>query len=348
MGKKILFVNFSKSWGGGENWCHISSQELAKRGYDILFFVNRESKLKDKTTFRYHQFNVTNRTFLNPVKLKKIADTLKKERPDAVILNSSRELKTVAKLAKKLNIERIIYRRGIIIPIKDNRRNRYLVQKCVTHCVANSAATTGSFINLVPKENVNLVHNGINPVNDITEPDYKSKKVIIAARLSHEKGVDLGIETFATVADKLPDAELHIYGTGKEEEQLKQLISDNNLGKNVKLLGFCNNIPAIMHNYSALFMPSRQEGFANVLLEAMSRKLPCIAFTGNCSEEVIINDKTGIVSEAFDTTNMGNKIAELISDADKCKQYGENGRQRMLNNFTLDKVTDQLVKVLED
>lgn len=345
--KKILFVNFSKDWGGGEKWYETISNKLDERGYQIVFIGRNGSKLHKKVSKLFFTMSVGGISFLNPIKLLKSVKLIKSIDPDVVVLNSSKELKNLAYASKIAGVKKIIYRRGILNKIKPGIVNKFMLRKCVTDYLANSKVTTQAFSEIISPDIVNVIYNGIECSDNVPVPKYDSNKLAIVARLSHEKGVDIGIRSFNEALKTNSKAELHIFGTGKEEEALKDLVNDLNISGRVIFRGFSENVNDDLKDFSLLMMPSRKEGFGFVLLEAMNNYLPCVAFKGNSAEEIIVEGESGYLVDSFDINSMGEKINKILTNPDLARKFGKYGNDRLKEYFTLDRSVDELVKLIE-
>jgi glycosyltransferase involved in cell wall biosynthesis len=107
------------------------------------------------------------------------------------------------------------------------------------------------------------------------QASQKSKiKLLAVGRLSHEKGMDLLIEAMATTSRT--DVYLTIIGDGPLREELKEAINERDLNQRVDLVGMIKNPYPYFSEADALVVPSRREGFPNVVLEGLVFRLPII------------------------------------------------------------------------
>jgi glycosyltransferase involved in cell wall biosynthesis len=124
---------------------------------------------------------------------------------------------------------------------------------------------------------------------------FEKLNIVSACRLVHVKGIDLGIRTLAEL-NKLIPSTYWILGEGPEKDHLKKLAEELGVGDRVHFLGFQENPYGFMKKANLFFLPSRAEGFPNVLLEAMTTGLLCVTSRYNDSiDEVIRNHENGIV-----------------------------------------------------
>ena len=168
------------------------------------------------------------------------------------------------------------------IRILDKLFYRYGI-KNYTIIVVQSIDMRDKLLNLVPNisEKVILINNPIDCENInkklVEEKDNLNKKLklISVGRLNIQKGYDILIKSLAQIKDI--DYELQILGIGEEEENLKRLIKENKLEKEIKLVGFKENPYLYMKDADFFISSSRFEGFPNAVLEANYCGLPVIA-----------------------------------------------------------------------
>ena len=82
-------------------------------------------------------------------------------------------------------------------------------------------------------------------------------------------------------------------------------------------------------------MPSRDEGFGLVFLEAMRAGRPCIGGCGAASE-IIQHGVTGLIVDPELRPDLTAALERLYSEPDTCRQFGAAGRERFLSTFTND------------
>jgi glycosyltransferase involved in cell wall biosynthesis len=82
-------------------------------------------------------------------------------------------------------------------------------------------------------------------------------------------------------------------------------------------------------------MPSRDEGFGLVFLEAMRAGKPCIGGRGAASE-IIEHGVTGLIVDPESRPELMAALERLYTEADTCEEFGAAGRARFLSTFTSD------------
>jgi len=81
-------------------------------------------------------------------------------------------------------------------------------------------------------------------------------------------------------------------------------------------------------------MPSRQEGFGLVYLEAMKSGLPCVASNCDGAQEVVADGQTGILVDPDDSQALAGALIRLLTDETLRTRMGEAGRRRLDAYFT--------------
>jgi len=101
----------------------------------------------------------------------------------------------------------------------------------------------------------------------------------------------------------------------------------------------------LYENCSFFSLPSTGEGFGIVFLEAMACRKACVGCVRTGAEDVIVNKSTGFLIEQ-NTMELVRVYRELIKSNQYCKELGLNGQQRLKDNFTFDKFSNRISKLI--
>jgi glycosyltransferase involved in cell wall biosynthesis len=131
---------------------------------------------------------------------------------------------------------------------------------------------------------------------------------------------------------------LALIGNGDDEPAVRTFISDHGLQDHIHL--FTNvsdgNLKKFYKASDALLFPSTREGFGLVFLEAMFFGKCCIGIVNQPAEEIIVQNKTGILLPDNQPKSLMRVIEDMEADPAKYRQMGEEGHKHYMNNFRND------------
>jgi len=365
--KKILFLNTCPVWGGGEKWTFITAKILNEDPeFDVYIATGSNTKLFQKSEeagIKTKEVKIRSGiTVLNPLKVFRFKKFLKQKNIDILFLNMSQDLKFGGIAGKLAGLDRIIYRRGSAIPIKDRFYNKYLLTQCVTDIIANSKATKETIlkntVHWLNEDKIKLIYNGINldkidkalenPIDIKKEFGIADDKIIIGniGRLSYQKGHEFLIEALELLKQERNDFVVLIIGAGEREKELKNLVKEKELDSYVIFTGFRDDIYNILPSLDFLVHTARWEGFGFVIAEAMAAGLPVVSTDVSNISEIIDHGKSGYLSKKEDVLDIANKIIKMMKEHNKDKM-GKRGRRIIEMRFTLDLMIKKISKFLE-
>ena len=134
------------------------------------------------------------------------------------------------------------------------------------------------------------------------------------------------------------DAELHIIGTGEDQQHLLYTIQDLGLRNHVFLEGYQppDQVCKWLQKADVFILASLSEGISNAVLEAMSCGLPIITTDCGGMNEAIENEVEGLIVPVWDEEAMAEALMRLAANMDLRKRMGEAGRKRIITEFTLE------------
>ncbi|MCH7388473.1 glycosyltransferase family 4 protein [Acinetobacter modestus] len=151
----------------------------------------------------------------------------------------------------------------------------------------------------------------------------KWKNSILAmGRLSFEKGHDQLLRSFSIISENYPDWGIEIIGDGILKDSLINLAKELGIENKLYFHGNRQNPFPIMKQAEIFVLPSRIEGFPNVLLEALCTGMACISF--NCPSgpsDLIKNDENGLLVEAENLNALASAIEYMILNPDLRKRF---------------------------
>ena len=164
-------------------------------------------------------------------------------------------------------------------------------------------------------------------------------------RLVPVKGHTYLIKAIRRVVEVIPEAKFLFVGDGELKAKLSEEIESFGLQKNILLLGTRSDIATILSCINVFILPSLNEGFGMVLIEAMAAKKPVISTAVGGVPEVIADGKTGILVPPKDPEAISSAIIKLYNNPDMSLEMGLAGHSRVKKLFDITTTVHELEKL---
>ena len=159
--------------------------------------------------------------------------------------------------------------------------------------------------------------------------DKKKFNIINVGRFTDQKDQITLLKAVNLIKNKI-SLQLTIVGRGKEEENLKKFINNNNLKGLVRLVNFTNNPYNLINSSDIFILSSLYEGLPNVLLE--SQVLKKFIISTNCPtgpKEILMNGKAGFLFKPKDYKNLAKLIIYAYKNKSKLKKMSNLGYKNL-------------------
>ena len=159
--------------------------------------------------------------------------------------------------------------------------------------------------------------------------DDRVRMVLFVGRLVREKGVDVLLEAFASIAASDPLAELTFVGTGPSESRLREKALNMDLDTRVHFAGGVphSRVSVYLAAADLFVLPSYGEGFSMALAEAMAASLPVVCTPVGSINDVVMNGVNGLVVPCGDAARLGAAISTLLRDMPLSAHMGRHNRR---------------------
>ncbi len=185
----------------------------------------------------------------------------------------------------------------------------------------------------------------------INKHNLSGKTVILfVGNLLPVKGVHLLIDVLLKIKDK--NLVLLIVGGGYREAEHRKQVKEKGLEDRVIFAGHKSpdeELPAYYNLSDFLVLPSTlSESFGLVVLEAMASGKPAIVSSLPGPAQLIEDGKDGLIFKVGETEDLKNKIEYLAYNKEICERMGFAGRQKVLKNYSWEKIGERLERILQE
>jgi glycosyltransferase involved in cell wall biosynthesis len=136
-----------------------------------------------------------------------------------------------------------------------------------------------------------------------------------------------------------------VVGDGPERATAETLALELNLGGNLTFLGPRDNVQSLLAEADMLVLSSQDEGFPNVLLEAMAARLPVVATPAGDAKFVVDNGISGYVVPFDDVEQMAERMVLLAKSPELRRLMGDAGRHRVEEFYSFERFADKLLSM---
>ncbi len=161
-----------------------------------------------------------------------------------------------------------------------------------------------------------------------------------------------GVEHFVEAARRLPGVQFLVAGEGSSLEAMEHLADSLGVRDRVRFLGRVSqeNLPKVYAACDVFVLPSvsRLEAFGIVALEAMATGKAVVVADIPGVREVIEDGREGLLADPVNPEDLAAKIRRLVEDPALREEMGRRGREKVLADFTMEKVTDRILEVYRD
>jgi len=172
--------------------------------------------------------------------------------------------------------------------------------------------------------------------------------IAVVAQLIKRKGHRFLLDVIPGLLTEHPDIKIVFFGQGAAESQLRALAARLGCSGAVFFAGFRDDIDDYLSAFDLLVHPAEKEGLGVAMLKAAAAGLPVIAFDIAGCREAVQHLRTGILVPPGDLSGLQASIGALYGEPEICAALGAAGRQRMLDEFSIDTMVERYLDVYRE
>lgn len=225
------------------------------------------------------------------------------------------------------------------------RLSHYLV------CISNAVAEKVISLKEIKQNKIAVVYNPIIiPANIKAHINKKGDFVFITVcRLTAVKNITSLIQAFAKLQPDNENIKLHIVGDGPDRTSLEAMAMQLAQPGSIVFNGFKTDVYNELAQADVFVLPSFSEGLGNAIMEAYIAGLPCIVSGVGGAAELVTQGVNGWVINPHDEGSLLNAMKQAVNCTDnELQQMGNNGKENIISNFSIDKHWTGLMKIYAD
>jgi glycosyltransferase involved in cell wall biosynthesis len=211
-------------------------------------------------------------------------------------------------------------------------------------CVSNNTAESVIKLGADKSKVATIYGTNIEIKGEVVKVKNNKNIITYVGRLSKEKGVEILIKAIGLIKHEiLQNCKIKIVGNGEDEEELKQLSEELKIEKYVEFEGYKNDdeVSEILIGTDIFILPSYTEGLPLALIEAMSKKVFCIASDVGGIGEVLRDKDNGFTINSGNYKELAEKIEYALKNKKEVEKMVEKAFINIKERFTLDRcITD--------
>ncbi len=249
-----------------------------------------------------------------------------------------------------------VFYNGQSVRIREQERaGTYWADKIIT--VSQTTKDEIAWMYEVPESKIHVINNGVNAERFAFNMDPGHEKrnfaigpldptVLFCGRLVWQKGADILIEAIPEILSNTPSAKFIFAGDGYQRGALEARARQLGVAHAVRFVGYSNGLTLtkLFKLCEVVCVPSRNEPFGIVVLEAWSAGKPVVVTETGGPKEFVEHEVNGLkIYPRVDSVAWG--INRIFSNFDRARWMGENGRKELQKRFTWEKISGQNIDV---
>lgn len=362
---KILQISSAQSLGGGERHLADLANGLVRRGHDVYVALRANSPLIDelKNVPKENISTLPLRNSLDAASARKLARLVSTNQIQVVHAHMARDYPLAAYAARTNPGSRLIVTRHVLFPL--NRLHRITLSKAariiaVSQAVASQLQVDG----VAPPEKISVVLNGIDTarfkdarreftperfLHSLNLPD-DCLLIGTVGELTPLKGQEEFLRAALQVLQQYPTALFIIAGIdhsrgSKHQARIEQLIAELNLGQQVRLIGWVEDLAQLYCGLDVFVSASHTESFGLVLAEAMTCGAAVVATATEGAREIIKPGETGFLVPIGDVEKLAEAISKLLQDEAERVRLGTAAELAAATQFSVDRMITETEEI---
>ena len=348
MGRRLIFIDDKPGYGGVSTCLICLANELCKRGYEIALIAAKKSVYESRVDA---SVQIEECDFTDEKAVERMIESLNDR--GAGIVNSHADSGIQIRLLSQKNRTYQLYLTEHLAIFDDPEyiepRKEYFslanqADKVITVSLAGRRAFQAAGVEY---QKLATVYNGVK-AKPYRERTYKEIRLMYAGRLTETKGIFTLLKAMDLVRQQIPEAKVNIYGTGRQEQEVRDYIREHHLEEQCILKGFCDCMEKAYQEHEIVISPSRTESCSFTILEAMNESCVVLASDVDGTRELVYDGVTERLHPFGDAETLAGQIIELMKEPEKLRMLAQNGHYEVTHSFRQEDSVKKYIQCLTE
>ncbi|MEW6131168.1 MAG: glycosyltransferase family 4 protein [Acidobacteriota bacterium] len=355
---RILQICSASEMGGGE--VHVADlvRALASRGHAVYLAVRPNSPLREPLAGVIASWQeLPLRNSLDVQSSKAIAELIIKNRIEIVHAHLGRDYFIAAMAARRAKNCKLVLTRHHYLPMKSNPIYRWMLENVSAFIAVSDSVKNSILERIAPApEKVQVIPNWIDPTRFHTIDREAARamfqiraplSVACIGQLTPEKGQEEFVRAIGQISQRRSDVEYLIAGVEQEDgepftHRLKELAEFLGIAGRIRFMGYVHHIPELLAAVDVVVVPSWDEGFSLVTIEALACRRAVLASNVGGIRGIIKDNVTGALFPAREVNALAQKLLWILADSTMRDRLAMQGQIDASARFGRDNVIDQI------
>jgi glycosyltransferase involved in cell wall biosynthesis len=356
---KSVHIDTAQTWRGGQNQVLLTVTGLEALGHPAVLVAHERGELRRRAREGLRFLSFSPRSEFDIHAAWQLARVFGEVQPHVV---HAHDPMGVALAAMALTMKsglttapRLVASRRVDFHLKRHAFSKWKYRQVDVFIAASRLIASMLADDGIPADKIATVHDGVNVSYVDKQPKVDAHAAFwlphgaplvgnVAALVPH-KGQRHLVAAAAKVVREVIDARFLIVGEGELREPLERQIKDLGLERHVFLTGFRNDAVGLQKSFDIFAMSSVTEGLGSAMLDAMACGTPVVATRAGGIPEAIVDGESGVLVAPHDDVALASALIRLLRDADLRKRLGEAGRQRVVQQFSVETMVEKTLDI---
>lgn len=365
---KIIHTACHTEWGDLEKRIFNESVWMEKNGHKVIIVAPVDSPLFSKA--KEHGFKVYGIKFRLSSMIKDyklLKKIFSNEKPDIVNTHENQDSRLALLAAKKAGVPCRILSRHISTYVTNSWYNRMIYKKLSHYIFTTCDHTTKHLQKVFKLKDMQIfsMPSGIIEPDQLLEKtqareelakalclDPETRFIGFVGKIARGKGISTLLKAFEKARPKLLGYHVAIIGEGTNDHitWFKSLARDLQIDSQIHFTGFKEDIWPCYRALDCVILPKAMnmngvQEIPRVILEAMICECPVIGSRTGSIVDVIDHKKTGLLFEAYEPTDLAEKILETLQHEDETRERIDAARDLVKKQHTIDTMGRNIIRI---